>query len=669
VAVIVFLSTLPGDFVFDDAVLLEQGVGLEDFSVERVFWGNYWGPARHDVSYRPLTLFSYALNFQISDAPLGFHLVNVLLNGVVAWLSFLLLKELLGHPYLAALGACVCAVLPIHTEVVANIVGRAELLAALAFLVALYCSLRSPVDRRRGVLLTGVAVFLGLAAKESVAAVVPLLLIGPWLLGRPLPWRTFACAVIALSLYLVLRQVVLQDEIQMVQDGRATLTGFIDNPMTSAHSDPLTRMVNATRLLGLYAWKTVVPVHLSADYSFNQIPVLELSDVSLWLQVVGFIAGVLCGVLYFRKRVPEVAFGFAFFPLAFVVTSNVPFAIGTIFGDRLAYVPSLAYPIILCGVFKLGISRGVFPARALYLGLGLLVAIYAVRSVFWSLEWQQKETLYAHMVKASPDSTRAQTTGARLALLRATTAKSQDERAAAYREANAGVDRALSIYPDNHRAHATRGEILLSVGQWLASLKKQTQAQGAFARAETHFDKALELVRQQRLSDPRYLRLRAEARMRQNKLETALGDFDRYIDTRREQGDRPDPTAFNYRGLAKGIGADALRRGGEVQEADALLRLALEDFDAGISADGSIPELYSNRGHCRELLGDQSGALEDYRQGLELCEEQERLDATDGVSVVTFRLRMAKVYRVLGDEAAARREEMQAAEAQKTPRR
>lgn len=64
----------------------------------------------------------------MGERPAGYHLVNILLHAAnVAWLFYLLRRYRVAVG-LASLAAALFAVHPVHTEAVANIVGRAELL-------------------------------------------------------------------------------------------------------------------------------------------------------------------------------------------------------------------------------------------------------------------------------------------------------------------------------------------------------------------------------------------------------------------------------------------------------------------------------------------------------------------------------------------------------------
>ncbi|KAH1002009.1 hypothetical protein HUJ04_005955 [Dendroctonus ponderosae] len=152
-----FMS-LWGGFFFDDS---EAIVHNQDIQSRRpwqsAFANDFWGtsithPSSHK-SYRPLTVLSYRLNVFFSGGRLDafqFHTVNVVLHGILSLMALPLFEcllkrkkprktlHILDDP--AFTGALLFASHPVHTEAVASLVGRADLLAAILFfgLIILY---------------------------------------------------------------------------------------------------------------------------------------------------------------------------------------------------------------------------------------------------------------------------------------------------------------------------------------------------------------------------------------------------------------------------------------------------------------------------------------------------------------------------------------------------
>ena len=120
-----------------------------DSSWSDILINDFWGtPLQHSgshKSYRPVCVATFKLNYLFGELkPFGYHLVNVILHGVVSVLFYYLTKHVFGTATLSRLIATLLFILhPIHTEAVAGVVGRAEILACLFFLSSLLTYFKS----------------------------------------------------------------------------------------------------------------------------------------------------------------------------------------------------------------------------------------------------------------------------------------------------------------------------------------------------------------------------------------------------------------------------------------------------------------------------------------------------------------------------------------------
>src|SRR5262245_56774984 len=135
VAAACYLNTLPNQFAFDDLEIilrnpLVSGERAGDFAA--TFASHYWSHLRESGNlYRPLTILSYAANHALSGtSPWSYHAVNILLHALASALVVALgVRFGLNAPLSLAAGL-LFAVHPVHSEAVAGVVGRAELLVA-----------------------------------------------------------------------------------------------------------------------------------------------------------------------------------------------------------------------------------------------------------------------------------------------------------------------------------------------------------------------------------------------------------------------------------------------------------------------------------------------------------------------------------------------------------
>ena len=370
----------------------------------------------------------YAAARLTSRAALPFHLQNLLWHAAASAALFLVVLELFANPWLAFATAALFAAHPVHTEAVNGIVGRAELMAACLGVLALLGALRGRP------MLAGLLLFMALLSKEQ-AIVIPLI---PflWFPSRKSPGfrRVLVGFAVAVLAYFALRTAVLGSPIGGSPSAAATIN--VDNPIAGATG--AARLRTPLRVFGRALGLVALPRTLSADYSYEQIPLVTSADLPTLLSIVALLA--LAGVAFaLRKRAAPVSFGIAFFLLSWLVTSNIPIVIGTIFGERLLYLPSAG----VC----LAVAAALSSVRVRRLGTvavaALVIAGFA-RTWARNPDWKDNRTLFAKTVATSPRSCKA-LDGMASELLAA----------GRPREAVSWAERALAVYPAYPNAHLT----------------------------------------------------------------------------------------------------------------------------------------------------------------------------------------------------------------------
>ncbi len=452
-AVVPFLNGLTADFTFDDVTIVRDNPRLASpGKVGEIFTTHYFGgPLANGKNYRPVVLLTYAVQrWTTGTDPFPFHLVNVLLHAGTTFLfaAWLLALGMPRAPSLSA--AALFAVVPIHTEAVTGIVGRAELLVAFLVFLSALLFLRATDDgpRLRSFAYAGaLAAFLvALFTKEHAVVLPGVVVLGELLrrggsepLARRLRQRALAAAGLLgpIAAFVAVRALYVGSG--LVAKGSAFFE--LDNPLVTL-SAPL-RAANGLWLLLRYAAKTLVPLGLSADHSAHALPLsLSLSDPRALAGTFGVAALAALAVLSAR-RLPLAALGLGLFLGAFFPTSNVPFPIGTIFAERLAYLPSaglLAAVAGLCAALPLA-SIGF--RRAL---LAVALVTYAATTVERNEVLRNDESLFADLLVKVPRSARARYNAAYLAWSRGETTV-----------ARANLEKAIALFPRHYDAWALRG--------------------------------------------------------------------------------------------------------------------------------------------------------------------------------------------------------------------
>src|SRR6266446_4313060 len=133
-AVAVYWNSLSNGLVHDDVSAIERNEAVRDpTDLRTIFLTPSW-KARGDlttISYRPLSTWTLAVDYAFHGTkPFGYHLGNVIGHAAVTILLVVLARATGLSIASAGLAGLLFAVHPVHTEVVANGVGRAEVLAA-----------------------------------------------------------------------------------------------------------------------------------------------------------------------------------------------------------------------------------------------------------------------------------------------------------------------------------------------------------------------------------------------------------------------------------------------------------------------------------------------------------------------------------------------------------
>jgi len=341
--------------------------------------------------FRPVTFGTFAFDWKISGGrPLLFHLVNLALHAAVTLLLYLLLQSVFQASPDGKAVALACAVLfaahPIHTEAVTSVVGRAELLAAGFLLAAWILHIR---DREIGALL---CFALALLSKESAVVFLPLVAIGDYARGGWKPATRYLRIAGLTILYVGV--------LWKVQGGRFGPADIprLDNPLAGIPAG--WRIANALRVAWKYVGLQFYPATLSCDYSFNQIPVyLDWRHaLPAAIATVAAVGGWIWAI--WKRQYPLVVAGGIYFA-GFSTTANILVPIGTIMGERLAYLPSAGFCLLIALAWNWLRNR---ERKIAVAALAVLVALLAVRTVARNRDWKDNLTLYSATVRAAPDS-------------------------------------------------------------------------------------------------------------------------------------------------------------------------------------------------------------------------------------------------------------------------
>jgi hypothetical protein len=419
-AAVCYANSLPNAFILDDVLIVAANEHIRHIDPLHVWFQSYWGDLTHAGIYRPLTIFSFSLEYPIWHvwAP-GFRFTNVALHALNGWLVFLLVDGLAASPLAALAAAVVYVVHPAQTEAVVSIVGRSELLAATLFFTAWLLF-------RKGRTGWAALIYFGaVLAKESAITFPAIAMLDLALVDGTRKiiesWRRFAVLAGTGIAYLALRFHVLHG-LGVPQSGQ-----YLDGTLTLTQ-----RWMTSGRVFIQYFRLLLFPVRVTGDYDFNSIPVAGPRDWDAWFGLI-LVGGLIAFGVYVMKKRPAITLGILFFFVSLLPVSNWILPIALLMAERFLYTPVFGFAL-LAGMAWTGI-RDQGPR---WIVAGGVVVVSVILCISHNYIWQDTLTFHENAVRLLPQNARARI-GYGFALLRTNKAE----------EASAQFEAGLKIKPDS----------------------------------------------------------------------------------------------------------------------------------------------------------------------------------------------------------------------------
>lgn len=611
ISVALFAPSLSYHLVYDDFFLIQNNAAVQ--AVEDgftnafdLFGQEYWEGVnperaaalrtRGQALYRPLTVFAWAALYRATDGAYDpvddaypawpYHLASILANALTVVMLFLALRSVTGNGRMAFVAALIFAVHPLHTEAVAYVAGLSDVLAALSIFTGLLFFQRATQDRERlgvGWLVALVATFfLGMLAKEGAVLLFAVLLLTDYVRtwrGRGLSAKQRLGVYVPMLLVTIAMLGIRYAAVGRLQPD-TNFISYLDNPLIQESF--FVRLINGFKLLSMQVWLFLWPQELSVDYSYDVIKVSRrFGDPAILAGAVLTVVAILFG-LFRARRYPALAWGLLFFFGCSIFTANIIVPIGTIFGERLTYLPSAGAALCVAAVLdRVVASRrtgSITPVGAVL----LLIALGALTARTWDRQkdFETTQALFESAVEVVPESARVHY---QLGALNATNKL--------YSKAEESYRRALEI-DDN----------FIQAGIGLANVYNQDKQ---YDKALTQYDMILNTLRGK---DPvvvaeirrQVLTSRAQAKLGVDDTEGAMADL-------REAANIAGEAATSIVDLAR-----LLMREQRYDE-------AISEARRGLAADPDNSELAKILGNAALMAGDE----ETFRETIEVLEQSE----------------------------------------------
>lgn len=422
-AAIRFGYVLDDQMVFWQNVYVQKGfAGIRDIFGYDSFMGYFQKKENlmllEGGRYRPLSLATFAMEVSIfgNGRPNISHFINILFYGLTGVMLYRVLVGLFpiteggrwyfSVPFIAAL---LFILHPLHSEAVANIKGRDEILALLCSLGALYATLKYfDTNRSLWLWVSGVLLLLGLFSKENALTFLAVIPLTVWFFSKA-PLNRIAVSVIPLAIAAFVFIIVRYKALGFMLDHGRVVNDLMNNPFLGLSAGQKLATIFLT--LGWYVKLMFWPYPLTHDYYPYHVPVVNWADWRALGSLVLYLGMGIWAVLNLRKRsVP--AYAILFFLLTLSIVSNLIVSVGTFMNERFVFMPSVGFCLLAAWFLARKLPEWVKeqPDRPYLLGAGVLViaaGLFGWITVNRVPDWKDALSLNTSAVRNSSGSARS----------------------------------------------------------------------------------------------------------------------------------------------------------------------------------------------------------------------------------------------------------------------
>ena len=483
---ILYANTLGNDYALDDAIAItsnqftKQGVsGIPDLFKYDTFTG-FFGTTKELVAggrYRPLSLVTFAIEYELfGESPSAGHFFNILFYVLTAIVIWQLVQRMIASKWpqdsdsankwylsLPLVVALLFLAHPLHTEVVANIKGRDDMLAFLGAMLAWKYSW-DYLDGKgfKYALFSALALFAGLLSKENAITFLAVIPLGHYFFTEKSISKiamNFVPLLLGAAAFLAIRFAVIgfpKTEIA---------TELMNNPFLQMSVTQKYATIIYT--LGVYLKLLFFPHPLTYDYYPYHIPITNLTDLRFITSAVLYVA---MGV-FALTRLPGrdvMSFGILYFFATMSIVSNLFFPIGAFMNERFAYFGSFAWTLLIGVLLIRRLPRVMEALRAEKVAqyvIAVLLIGFTIKTVTRNPDWKNDFTLFQHDVHISKNSAKSNVTAGGSLIDAADAVQQPQQQKQMYHEAIEYLDRALEIHPNYVDALLLRGNAEFKLNQ------------------------------------------------------------------------------------------------------------------------------------------------------------------------------------------------------------
>ncbi|HQW12184.1 MAG TPA: tetratricopeptide repeat protein [Saprospiraceae bacterium] len=483
IVLLMYANTLKGDFMLDDAIVItdnqytQQGIsGLPGIFGKDTFFGFFKKEGKDKLvqggRYRPLSLAMFALEKEFfGGSAFMYHLMGILMYILCCIFLYVWLRNLFEARFgiekavlIALFSTVLFAVHPVHTEVIANIKGRDEVLALLFSLLAAIFSDRALKESNglKWLLLAGFCFLLALFSKENAIVFLILIPLAQWVFYSKdfkSVIKSWWPLVAFMVIYLMVRFAVLG-----LPGSQYQVFELMNNPFLEwkgTHFEPVSygvRLATIALTLFKYLILLIFPLHLTHDYYPQQVPLVNWGNALAISGLLIYSALLIWSIIKIRSK-NIYAFGILFFLIALFPMTNIAVTVGTFMSERFLFIPSVGFSLIV-GLLLAKYVVKFKTTTALSSVVLLLLLLPGIKTIDRNQIWQSNYTIFTQDLKNSPNSAKLLNSAGGITLDSAIKVTEPGERNFMLLQAQKYLEEAIKLHPLYNQSYLMLGNCL-----------------------------------------------------------------------------------------------------------------------------------------------------------------------------------------------------------------
>ncbi|MGB3946889.1 MAG: tetratricopeptide repeat protein [Bacteroidia bacterium] len=435
--IIIYSNSFYNEYALDDGIVIEKNEYVQQGfrGIPKILSTDAYDSfykqmnAKQQLSggrYRPLSIVTFAIEQQVFgntyskkitdntvDAEIQKtalklalirHIINVLLYILSVIILLYFLRQFIFSEYSIAafFTALLFLIHPIHTEVVANIKSRDEILSFLFIILTLITALKYVQSKQSKYLAYALSsYFLALLSKEYAVTLLVLIPMLIYIVNK----KTLQQSIISTLPYIAIAVIYLYIRFNIVGKG-----SDIENP--DVLNSPFKFATNSEKwatkieILNRYLKLLFYPNPLSSDYSYNTIPYASFGNINVWSSIIISCSILVSTVILFFKR-NILSFALAFYALHLLLVSNLIMDLGATMGERLIYHSSLGFVIVIGTLITYFINKNTaqkWRPISIVLLLSVVTCWSSVKTITRNAQWKNDTSLFIADAATVPNS-------------------------------------------------------------------------------------------------------------------------------------------------------------------------------------------------------------------------------------------------------------------------